>query len=166
MNDRSTARPFNFEVTFDRIKSTVFYCQEVTIPTMNISQVRISQGAFDVPIPGDKMTYDDSWSITVILDENNEAYQVVHDWMWAIRSPMGLTEHKIVKDCLSDAVVTLKGNNQQVIGRYHFVDCFPISLPGPVHKTTSSEDEQMTIQISFSFTRFKYERVGYPTLPV
>jgi len=133
---------------------------------MTIPQIRMSMDAFNNPIPGDKLEYDDVFSMSVILDEEFKAYQQVHDWMWSMRSPIDLSTHLYVKDCYSDATVSVLGNNQQIIGRYNFVDCFPVSLPGPTHKTTSSEDEPMLVQISFAFTRFKYEKAGYPVLPV
>lgn len=163
--DRSRAHPFNFSITFEKIKNTIFFCQEVTIPTMSISQIRMSMDAFDDPIPGDKMTFDDRLTLTVLMDEEFKAYEAIHDWMWEIRSPEDLKTHKMVKDCYSDAAVTVRGNNQQIIGRYHFVDCFPINLPGPQYKSTSQDDEIMVFTADFAFTRFKWARNGYPAIP-
>lgn len=163
--DRSLLRPFNWTLTFDRIKDFVFFVQEIMIPEMSIDTLSINQDPTEWRAPGDKIIYGPSLDFTVLLDERLTGFENLYQWFWDIRNPVDNRFHKPLSECFSDCSVTIRGNNQQTIGVFRFVDCFPMRLGAPVLKSTDPEDNIMTSQCSVGFLRYEWIREGFPVIP-
>lgn len=168
--DRSLLQKYNYTLVFDRVVDTVFYAQEVQVPGVKLGAVPVPSFTNDVPIPGDKLEFEQEFLIQFVLDENIRAYRSVYQWLVQIRSPISTDTHQLLRypqlqrplfdpnkpprGCYSDARLVIRGGNGQEVAHYHFVDCFPTGLPGFMLKSTEDGNEPTPVQASFAYSYF------------
>ncbi len=133
-----------FMLNFAKVPDTNYFCQTVTLPGINMSEVLQPTPMVDLYRPGDKLQYD-PLVLTFIVDEWLNSWKNIHDWMRGLTYPTKFREYEKQKKegLVSDASITvLNGLNNPVV-RYMFKDCFPTSL-SPL-TMTATDDGGITI---------------------
>jgi hypothetical protein len=151
-----------FILTFDRIPSVQFFCQEVNIPGISVGQALINSPVLDFYAPGNKITYN-TLNINFAINEGAESWENLHAWFMAIASPVSIDERNRLTaiqnaqrnqshlKLYSDATLTLLSNLNNPIRKIQFVNAFPISLSDITFDTKSSADDIITADASFVF---------------
>jgi hypothetical protein len=179
------ARPNLFEVTmpslpginlnvqgdsvgFDAEKFT-FLCKAAALPASNIAPIDIPFRGRILKVAGDR-TFD-TWTITVINDEDFMYRRVFEAWMQNVgqySDHSGLTEpasymtNATVRQ-LGRAVVAQEsgqgtGGNANILAQYEFVDIFPTNISQiDLSYETSDTIEEFTVEFQVQF--------WYPTSP-
>ena len=163
MIENSFSAQFNFSLVFFTIPDVVFYMQEFQVPEVRLPVAQVNSMPLDIRIAGEKLEFDQTFTINYALDEQMMTYTSLLDWMMRIRDPADVSTH--IGDWRAystDAIVIARGNNLQEIARFHFVNCFPASVAGPLYQTTSNENETRVLQASFNFDYFKLADLTSP----
>ena len=80
-NPRNTniLQPTKFLLTFERIRSTTYFCQTVKIPGVTLGEVNRSSPFLDMYSPGTKLTYN-ALNITFYIDEELISWKNLQNW--------------------------------------------------------------------------------------
>ena len=80
------ASPVQFKFTCAKLPLIEFFCQTANIPGITLGEATQETGLVDIPIPGDKITYQ-ALNISFLVDENLNNYKELHDWMTGLGFP-------------------------------------------------------------------------------
>ena len=159
-------QPTKYLLTFDRIGAVQYFCQEINIPGVNLGQTSSPTPLYDLPIAGNKVTYN-SLNIGFTVDEAMLSWKNLHDWFRAIASPKSFADRSNLTaiqnaykssslTSYSDATLTILSALNNPIVRIQFYNVFPISLSDIKFDTKESADEIITGQASFAFEYFDF----------
>ena len=153
-----------FLLTFDRIPSIQYFCQEVNLPGFHIDVAIINTPLLDFQSPGTKIRYN-PFNVTFNVNEDISNWKEMHNWFMSIASPIGFQERKDLRVNLSkrindplysDFTLTILSNLNNPLARVQFVDAFPISLSDINFDTKLSSDSIITASASFNYDYFKF----------
>ena len=85
------ASPVQFRFKCSKLPTVEFFCQSANIPGISIGTATMPTGLKDIPIPGEKVSYQDL-SISFLVDENLNNYKEIHDWIIALGFPQNHTQ--------------------------------------------------------------------------
>ena len=149
-----------FETNFTRIPNSSYFCQRVSIPGMVVGSAIQTTSFSDVPVEGDKLTFD-QLNISFLVDEDLQNYQELYSWLVSISFPDNFTQFTSLKNVpnntatdglSSDVSVIVHTNKANPNYRITFKDVFPISLGSIDFDATVSSLEPIVVEASFLFT--------------
>ena len=168
------ARPNLFEVTIpefpgyvskdgEMLKDLTFMCKGANLPASNVASIDIPFRGRILKVAGDR-TFD-SWTVTIINDENFSHRRAFEAWMQNIgqySDHSGLTEpNSYMTDAqvvqLGRALVgretgTGTGGNANVLAQYKFKDIFPTNISQiDLSYDTSDTIEEFTVEFQVQF---------------
>ena len=79
-----------------KLPTVEFFIQTANIPGITLGDTSLDTPLKDIPMPGDKVTYQ-SLDVSFLVDENLNNYKEIHDWMTGIGFPQ---DHKQFADVL------------------------------------------------------------------
>ena len=147
---------------FDAEKFT-FMCKAAALPASNISPIEVPFRGRTMKVAGDR-TFD-TWTITVINDEDFQYRRAFEAWMQNINQysdHSGLTNPS---DYMTDATVvqlgratvsretgTGTGGNANVLAQYKFKDIFPTNVSAiDLSYDTTDTIEEFTVEFQINF---------------
>ena len=155
-----------FVLSFDRIPSVQYFCQEANLPGVTLGKAAFSTPLLDLNSPGTKLTYN-PFEITFTINEDVSDWQELYNWFLSMGSPQGLDERlrlsniqsnrKSGSKAFSDATLTIFSALNNPIVRVKFINAFPISLSDLQFDTKSSADDIITATASFNYDYFTFE---------
>lgn len=161
-------QPTKFLLTFDRIKTTQYFCQSVNIPGVNLGQAPINIPTADIFAPGNKITYN-PLNVHFLVDSKMTNWQELHAWFRSIASPESFSERKRLtqlqnqysfkKNSYSDATLTVLSPLNNPILRVRFYNCFPITLSDIIFDSSQSADDIISADGVFIYDYFDFEAV-------
>ena len=164
--------PIEFKLVLDRLPNVVFFVKSATIPG-------ISAGSTDRPTPfktlhepGDKLQYDDL-TVSIICDENMEAFREVSDWLVALTYPDSFTQYAELgarpvgsggsvpnangDGVKSDGSLIILNSNKNANVTVKFKDMFPTNV-GSINLDTSGTDVTPPVfDITFKYNGYTIE---------
>ena len=169
------ASPTQFKFGIHQLPKVEFFTLSANVPGISASVVTRATPFKDIPIVGDKLTYD-NLSITFQVDEYLENYVSLHNWMKGIGFPTERQEFRTFRDVTSntpasgktqpvdlvgkaipdkalysDAYLMVLSNKNNAIVEVNFQNIFPVSL-GALEFTQSVTDiEYMTATAEFAY---------------
>jgi hypothetical protein len=162
--------PIEFKFVLSRLPSVEFFVQAVNIPGA-------SSGFSEFPTPfkilyepGDKLMYDDL-VVTVLCDENLEAFKEIQAWIVALtypdnfgqyrtlttRPPGGVNTADVVNTIRSDASLILLDSNKNASIQLKFKDMFPTAISGINLNTAGTDVTAPTFDITFKYASYDIE---------
>lgn len=159
-------QPTKYVLQFDRIGSVQYFCQTINIPGMSLGQASFSNPMIDIPIAGNKLTYN-PLNIEFAISEDLDSWNQLQLWLRSIASPSSIAErnqltalqnnYKTSKlTSYSDATLTVLSALNNPILRVQFYNTFPTSLSDIFFDTKDSADTIITGNASFSFEYFDF----------
>ena len=85
------ASPVQFRFKCSKLPKVEFFCQSANIPGIGLGTATMPTGLKDIPIPGDKVSYQDL-AISFLVDENLNNYKEIHDWIIGLGFPQNHTQ--------------------------------------------------------------------------
>mgnify|MGYP003679884046 CR=1 FL=1 len=169
--------PTQFRFLINQLPKVQYFTTEANIPGISMGDGVFNTPLKDIPILGDKLTYEDL-SISFIVDENLENYIEMHNWLTGIAFPKDRSqfstfrsttsnvktstrgESKDIGDVrastpelamFSDATMTILTNKNNPVVECRFADVFPTSLSGLTYSQNQSDVEYLTAAVNFKY---------------
>ena len=182
------ASPTQFKFSILKLPKVEYFCTSVNIPGIELSGASQATSLKDIPIPGNKLTYE-PLQMRFIVDENLENFQEIHGWLVGLGYPRDHTEFQNLlasgtdrfpgrgtavktepgKDrnatantggTYSDATLTVltSKNNAQV--EIRFRDVYPTGLTGLQYDQQAADVDYLTATVSFNYLVYDFASVG------
>ena len=172
------ASPVQFRFKCSKLPTVEFFCQTANIPGISIGSASMPTGLKDIPIPGEKVSYQDL-AISFLVDENLNNYKEIHDWIIALGFPQnhtqfadlqaagadrypGSTSGAIVPErniavplaeggTYSDATLTVLNSKNIAVTEIRFDNIFPTSLGALSYDVQASDVNYLQASVDFSY---------------
>jgi hypothetical protein len=176
------ASPVQFRFKCSKLPTVEFFCQSANIPGISIGSASMPTGLKDIPIPGEKVTYQDL-AISFLIDENLNNYKEIHDWIIALGFPQnhtqfadlqtagadrypGSTSGAIVPETniavplaeggtYSDATLTVLNSKNIAVTEIRFNNIFPTSLGALSYDVQASDVNYLQASVDFSYMYYE-----------
>lgn len=167
IGNRNFLSPVGFRLKINRSPKVTFFANSANIPGMTLGTTIQPNYLRDIPIPGDKIDFDD-FTIRFLVDENLENYVEMQKWIRGIGYPESLQEiydfqksnpnlenqEKSQLNLYSDGTLFVLTSNQNVNFQVKFADLFPYSLSSLQFDATDTDIEYFTADVSFKYTSY------------
>ena len=159
-------QPSKFILSFDRIPTVQYFCQEANLPGVTMSKAPINTPLLDIYSPGNKLNYS-PFNIEFTVNEGATDWQELYNWFLSMASPQGLEERVRLSNLqsnrssgsksFSDATLTVFSALNNPLIRVKYINAFPTSLSDIQFDTKSSADTIITATASFNYDYFIFE---------
>jgi hypothetical protein len=162
-------QPTKFLLTFDRISSAQYFCQEANIPGISQGSVTINTPTLDYQIAGQKLTYN-PFNVTFTVDEEAQGYRDLHAWFRSFASP-SMDERNLLSKMQTvdkpqskigkvrnydNAILTVLSALNNPLLRVQFYNVYPTSLSDIQFSTKDSADTILTATAGFAFEYYEF----------
>lgn len=166
IDNRNYLSPVGFKFSITRVPKADFFSNSASIPGINLGFALQPTYLKDIPVPGDKLTYQD-FTLKFFVDENLTNYMEVHNWLRGLGYPESIQEFIDMKaDNLydpsisaknpvneySDASLFIYNSNFNEIARIDFKDVFPVSLSTVQFDATAEDINYVTAEVTFKYS--------------
>ena len=145
-----------YELIFDRLPNTTFFLQSINLPSITLTSVATQSPYVQVNTPGNILTFE-QLSATYIVDEDMQSWKDIYTWITQMGNPtsqdkLGNLTTDIGKSnsTVSDAVLLVKSNSNNVNLKFSFKNIFPIEL-GSLQFTSTETQEFLTSSATFLY---------------
>ena len=147
------ASPIQFRFKMTKIPKVEFFVQTANIPGISLGSATQPTPLVDVPIPGDKISYQ-SLDISFLVDENLNNYKEIHDWLIGIGFPQNYTQFQNLQ---ADGSDRFPGSTRSTAPTGK-------SVPQPLSEGGTYSDATLTILNSKNIakTEIRFQNI-YPT---
>tara|TARA_Y100001973_G_C5198778_1_gene336146 strand:- start:2487 stop:3047 length:561 start_codon:yes stop_codon:yes gene_type:complete len=155
-----------FKLKLNRCPKVDFLCNKANLPTITLGVAQQTSYLKNIPVPGDKMSFDDL-VVSFIVDENLENYLQIYDWMTGLGFPESLQQFEDIKrksryfpefnegfNERSDGTLMVLNSNYNTVAKVKFKDLFPFALTGIPFDATLTQEQFFTATVSFKYTIF------------
>jgi len=171
LSNRNYLSPVGFKFIVTKVPKADFFSNSASIPGINLGFAQQPTYLRDIPVPGDKLTYDD-FTLRFFVDENLENYLEVHNWMRGLGFPDSLAEFSSLKDDdkyiqdtngrspyneYSDATLLVYNSNFNVIAKVNFRDTFPVGLSGINFDAAQEDIKYVMAEATFKYSIYDIE---------
>ena len=186
------ASPTQFRFSIIKLPKVEYFATAANIPGIQLGQANQPTPLKDIPIPGDKLEYD-NLNITFLVDENLENYREIHGWLTGLGFPKdneqfrnlqnagsdrfpttsntGLNKElgkirKAVQDdggLYSDATLFVLTSKNNANLEVRFRDLYPVSLSGLDYNQQETDIQYLTANVTFAYKIYEFASVGSST---
>ena len=183
------ASPTQFRFSIIKLPKVEYFATAANIPGITLGQANQPTPLKDIPIPGDKLEYD-NLNITFLVDENLENYREIHGWLTGLGFPKDNEQFRNLQNAGSDRFPTTKntGLNKELGqirkavqddgGLYsdatlfvltsknnanlevRFRDLYPVSLSGLDYNQQETDIQYLTANVTFAYRIYEFATVG------
>jgi|TARA_B100000424_G_C22696034_1_gene380050 hypothetical protein len=183
------ASPTQFRFSIIKLPKVEYFATAANIPGITLGQANQPTPLKDIPIPGDKLEYD-NLNITFLVDENLENYREIHGWLTGLGFPKDNEQFRNLQNAGSDRFPTTKntGLNKELGqirkavqddgGLYsdatlfvltsknnanlevRFRDLYPVSLSGLDYNQQETDIQYLTANVTFAYKIYEFATVG------
>ena len=165
IENRNFLVPTGFNFILNRAPKVAYFGSSVEIPSMSLGVANFANYLKDIPLPGDKMEFDD-FNLRFLVDENLENYMEIQNWMRGLGFPESLKEiydyqkeapdikqpNKSQLNLYSDGTLTILDSNMRPKFKVIFENMFPYNLTTLEFDARQTDLEYFTAQVSFKYT--------------
>lgn len=162
-----------FKLNFDRLPDVSFFCTEVNIPGMSLTENMVATPFKDFNVAGDKLTYD-PLEVTFLLNENLSPWREIHDWIRGLGFPVKFDEYKNLSNLqaakmysglaslgsetpqYSDGRLTIYTNKNNPSILVSFKDLYPIDISSIQFASKMTADDVITATVKFGFMYYDF----------
>lgn len=170
ISNRNYLSATGFKFSLGKYPKVDFFSSSASIPSINLGVAAQSTYLKDIPIPGDKLTYDD-FSLEFLVDEELENYITLHNWLTGFGFPDTVEQYKNLLDedelsegrqnassGQSDGTLIIYNSNFNPIASVVFEGLFPVSLSTIQFDAKSQDVQYVTGNVTFKYTNYKITR--------
>ena len=162
--------PIGFKFILEKAPKVSYLCQSVSIPEINLGDVKIPSPFLQYPIEGN-ITYG-SLNLTFLVDEDMTNYLQMHNWIRALGVPHDFTERARFEDAVrysgsdadrnifSDGTLTVLTNSMNSNFDVQFVDLIPTSLSTLDFDATVSETEFFKANVTLVYSYYEIRKLN------
>ena len=171
IDNRNYLSPIGFKFMISKVPKADFFSNEASIPGINLGFTLQPNYLRDLPVAGDKLTYED-FTLSFFVDENLENYLQVHNWLRGLGFPDSIQEFIDLKTSdtyspdpsaknalneYSDATLFIYNSNFNEIAKVKFKDVFPVSLSTINFSATTDDINYVTAEATFKYSIYDIE---------
>lgn len=151
-NHRNYAHSSNIQLTTRLFENedTTYYIQGVNLPGINNGNIQLSTQFGQLQVVGDVSEYE-TLTLSIIMDEELDVYQTIIKYCQNIHQPgtliNAIPEHK-------DITLTLLNNNNKVLFRIKFYNCYLESISG-INYTFNTPNSELTTELLIKYNYFE-----------
>jgi len=181
------ASPVQFRFKCTKLPEVEFFCQSANIPGISLGSATQPTSLYDVPIPGDKITYQDL-SITFLVDENLNNYKEIHDWLIGLGFPSNHNQFRDLQatsadrfpgstrstaatgtstprplaegGIYSDATLTVLNSKNIAKTEIRFQNLYPTSLGSLSYDVKASDVDYLQAAVSFTYMNYNIVQIS------
>ena len=173
--------PTQFRFLINQLPKVQYFTVAANIPGLTLGDTTFATPLKDIPLMGDKLTYDDL-TLTFIVDENLENYIELHNWLTAIGFPKTREQFKSwrssesvtptatqgisqdigdvkpptsTRPMFGDATLTILSNKNNPLVEVRFRDVYPTSLSGLDYSQNAADVDYLTADVTFDYTLYE-----------
>ena len=156
----------NFKFVLAKYPKVDFFSNSAGIPGINLGVAIQPTYLKDIPIPGDKITYDD-FNLKFFVDENLENYLQVHNWIRGLGYPENIAEYQEflnedpynpgvqnASSGQSDGSLIIYNSNYNPVAEVVFKGLFPTSLSTIEFDAKNTDVNYVTAEVNFKYTLY------------
>ena len=164
-------QPNKFLLSFGRAPNMQYFCQNVSVPGISLSEIMINNPFVDIHSPGEKAIYD-LLNVTFTVDENLESWREIHNWIRAMTFPENFQEYRdlsklskitgaipTAKPQYSDGSLVLLSSNNTPYYEFKFYGMFPTSISSFIMNSSDGPDNIITADAAFRYSYFDVEKL-------
>lgn len=153
-------QPTKFLLSFARIPTTQYFCQEVNIPGVTLGEVDRVTPFLDMYSPGTKLKYN-FLEVEFMVDEAMQSWKDMYNWFTSIADPDGFENRDHPRELqsnkkFSDATLTVLSALNNPLIRIEYTNCFPLTMSDIRFDTKLSADTIITCRATFRYQSYKY----------
>ena len=162
--NRNFLSPLGFKFSLVRAPKVDFFSKSSNIPGLNLGAAIQPTYLKDIPIPGDKLVFDD-FRLSFNVDENLENYNIIQNWMRGLGYPESVYEYTEWKRSdpnnpnqdpnTSDGTLVIFNSNYQPSTLIKFQGLFPTSLSEIEFDASQTDVQYATASVTFKYVLYK-----------
>tara|TARA_X000001382_G_C3123375_1_gene163929 strand:- start:22 stop:645 length:624 start_codon:yes stop_codon:yes gene_type:complete len=182
------ASPTQFKFQISKLPKVEYFCTQVNLPSLTISETSQPTPFVDLPLPGTKLTYG-TLTMTFLVDENLENFQEIHGWLRGLGFPEDYLEYgNLAKSgadrfpggsdavstepgkvrygqtrqgaVFSDATLIVLTSKNNPIVECRFRDLYPTSIGELQYDQQATDVQYLTTTVSFNYSKYDFAPVG------
>lgn len=167
-SDISPLQNNGFRFGIQKLPEVTFFCQEVTLPGLDLPAAEFSNPLVTTPIPGEKLSFGDL-SIVFLIDSQMTNYVAVHNWLVGLGFPQSHDQYKnfissrtddLNRNELlagySDGTLSILNAYSKPIKSIEFVNLFPVSLSSIQLQSTVTDTVYLAGNANFRYTYYRF----------
>ena len=173
IENRNFLSPTGFQFQLNRAPKVAYFGNSVNIPAMTLGVTNFPTYLKDIPLPGDKMDFED-FTLRFLVDEDLENYQEIQHWMRGLGFPESLKEiydyqkeksdisqpNKSQLNLYSDGTLTVLDSVYNPKFKIVFENMFPVSLSTLDFDATQTDLEYFTAEVTFNYTIYNIREIN------
>ena len=181
------ASPIQFRFKCTKLPLVEFFVQSANIPGINLGSATQTNPLYDIPLPGDKITYS-SLDMSFIVDENLNNYKEIHDWLLGLGFPQNHTQFADLQAAgadrfpgstrstaatgtstpqplseggtYSDATLTVLNSKNIAKTEIRFQNLYPTSLGGLSYDVKLNSVDYLAAPVSFAYMYYDIVQIS------
>jgi hypothetical protein len=171
ISNRNFLSTTGFKFILTEFPKADFFSNSAVIPSINLGVAIQPTYLKDIPIPGDKLSFDD-FILNFLVDEELENYISLHKWLEGLGYPESLSQYRdlINEDPYnpgvhnadagqSDGTLIVYNSNYNPILKVKFRGLFPVSLSTIEFDAKDQAVNYITAQVTFKYTYYTIEKI-------
>jgi hypothetical protein len=158
--------PLIFKFTVKKLPKVTFFCQNINLPAVRMSNPEHPTPFVSIPQQGDHLIYDDLM-INYKVDEDLGNYNEINNWLLEIGFPQNFEQHRTATNVTVASGEGLRSDlslvvmNSARIPKFNIVfrDAFPVSISSLIFDTTLTEVNYLEAACTFKYTLFEIESI-------
>ena len=181
------ASPIQFRFKMTKLPNVEFFVQTANIPGITLGEVAMPTPLKDIPMPGDKITYQ-NLDVSFLVDENLNNYKEIHDWITGLGFP---EDHKQFNTLLatgadrfpgttsstaatgtsisqplseggiySDATLTVLNSKNIAKTEIRFQNVYPVTLGSLSYDIKASDVSYLQVNASFNYMYYDIVQIS------
>ena len=162
VQNKNFLSPIGFKFILNRAPKVVFFSNQANIPGLNLGTADQSTYLTDIPVPGDKLQFQDL-NLRFLVDEDLENYLEIQHWLRGLGFPDSLKEiyewqssnpnaPRGELNYTSDGTLNVLSSSNTPNFKVKFLDLFPVSLSDLDFDATDSDIDYLTANVTFKYT--------------
>ena len=174
-----------FKVFLPLFPTTEWFVVRANVPGVSLGQAVQTTPMIDMPIIGDKLTYDDFY-VTFLVDEQLKNYTEMHDWLINCAAPQERSQFRgkerpagipkrpqteimdlilgnvksSDRDLYSNLDLFIMSSKNNPVVKIQMVEAFPISLTNIEYSHQESDVTYAECTATFAFSYFTISAIG------
>ena len=174
-----------FKVFLPLFPTTEWFVVRANVPGVSLGQAVQTTPMIDMPIIGDKLTYDDFY-VTFLVDEQLKNYTEMHDWLINCAAPQTRSQFQgkerpegipkrpqteimdlilgnikeSDRDLYSNLDLFIMSSKNNPVVKIQMVEAFPISLTNIEYSHQESDVNYAECTATFAFSYFTISAIG------
>ena len=181
------ASPIQFRFKCTKLPLVEFFVQSANIPGINLGSAQQNTPLYDMPLPGDKITYA-ALDMSFLVDENLNNYKEIHDWILGLGFPSNNQQFQDLQSAgsdrfpgstrstaatgtstpqplneggiYSDAILTVLNSKNIAKTEIRFQNVYPTSLGSLNYDVRQTDIDYLNASVSFNYMNYDIVQIS------